>query len=41
MILTPMKCIAARKKVTTNELVTVNEYGSKPIRLQSKIVIKR
>jgi len=36
-----MKCVAAKKKVTTKELVTVKEKGIIPTRLASRSVKKR
>jgi hypothetical protein len=32
-----VKWVKAKKKVTINELVTVNEYGIKPIKLDMNI----
>lgn len=37
MILIPVKCIKAKKKVITNELVTVKEYGINPTRFATNI----
>jgi hypothetical protein len=37
MILIPIKCINAKKKVIINELVIVNEYGISPTRLAIRI----
>jgi len=36
-----MKCISARKKVTTKELVIVKEKGIIPARLASRMVRNR
>lgn len=37
IMLIPMKCVAAKKNVITNELVAVKEYGTKPAKFESKI----
>jgi hypothetical protein len=41
MTFTPIKWSNERKRVTMKELVTVNEYGSKPIKLANNKVTKR
>jgi hypothetical protein len=35
------KCVRARKNVTTNELVIVNEYGIRPTRFARSSVLNR
>ena len=37
----PIKCVAAKKKVTIKELVRVNEYGINPARFEIKIKINK
>jgi hypothetical protein len=37
----PIKCESAKKKVTINELVMVNEYGIKPTRFDVNMNINR
>ena len=41
MVLIPIKCISEINRVTTKELVTVNEYGKSPIRFAKSRVINR